>query len=185
MIKQKHLKYETVFQVQVMNQPLVSTRNSISWLSRSYIDNVVSLSSSLLPLIYVCYVLAEAHPRRYKCGLSAPCPPKHLAFRLVSGAANVIGPKICLEDKMWDSVFTSSSLFMCVFVSLCSFVFCFVFSHFVHFFPLCYDNQASKSVWELNASIVLVFVSLISVDSSVAVLYFLLFFKCNAVCISV
>ncbi|KAM9342158.1 protein FAM3A isoform 1-T1 [Pholidichthys leucotaenia] len=42
----------------------------------------------------------ESHPRRYKCGLSAPCPPKHLAFRLVSGAANVIGPKICLEDKM-------------------------------------------------------------------------------------
>ncbi|CAG07444.1 unnamed protein product [Tetraodon nigroviridis] len=43
---------------------------------------------------------AELRPRRYKCGLSAPCPPKHLAFRLVSGAANVIGPKICLEDKM-------------------------------------------------------------------------------------
>ncbi|XP_029012988.1 protein FAM3A isoform X1 [Betta splendens] len=42
----------------------------------------------------------EPRPRRYKCGLSAPCPPKHLAFRLVSGAANVIGPKICLEDKM-------------------------------------------------------------------------------------
>uniref|UniRef100_A0A3Q3FKU2 FAM3 metabolism regulating signaling molecule A n=1 Tax=Labrus bergylta TaxID=56723 RepID=A0A3Q3FKU2_9LABR len=42
----------------------------------------------------------EPHPRRYKCGLTAPCPPKHLAFRLVSGAANVIGPKICLEDKM-------------------------------------------------------------------------------------
>ncbi|MCI4387621.1 hypothetical protein PGIGA_G00076380 [Pangasianodon gigas] len=42
----------------------------------------------------------EPGPRRYKCGLSAPCPPKHLAFRLVSGAANVIGPKICLEDKM-------------------------------------------------------------------------------------
>lgn len=43
---------------------------------------------------------AEPRPRKYKCGLSAPCPPKHLAFRLVSGAANVIGPKICLEDKM-------------------------------------------------------------------------------------
>lgn len=42
----------------------------------------------------------ETRPRRFKCGLSAPCPPKHLAFRLVSGAANVIGPKICLEDKM-------------------------------------------------------------------------------------
>ncbi|XP_061631122.1 protein FAM3A isoform X3 [Phyllopteryx taeniolatus] len=43
---------------------------------------------------------AEVRPQRYKCGLSAACPPKHLAFRLVSGAANVIGPKICLEDKM-------------------------------------------------------------------------------------
>uniref|UniRef100_A0AAY5KWP6 ILEI/PANDER domain-containing protein n=1 Tax=Esox lucius TaxID=8010 RepID=A0AAY5KWP6_ESOLU len=43
---------------------------------------------------------AEPKPRRYKCGLSAPCPQKHLAFRLVSGAANVIGPKICLEDKI-------------------------------------------------------------------------------------
>ncbi|XP_024239685.1 protein FAM3A isoform X1 [Oncorhynchus tshawytscha] len=42
----------------------------------------------------------ETKPRRYKCGLSAPCPQKHLAFRLVSGAANVIGPKICLEDKI-------------------------------------------------------------------------------------
>ncbi|KAF4078673.1 hypothetical protein AMELA_G00201470 [Ameiurus melas] len=42
----------------------------------------------------------EPSPHRYKCGLSAPCPPKHLAFRLISGAANVIGPKICLEDKI-------------------------------------------------------------------------------------
>ncbi|XP_028849776.1 protein FAM3A [Denticeps clupeoides] len=42
----------------------------------------------------------EPKPRKYKCGLSAPCPQKHLAFRIVSGAANVIGPKICLEDKI-------------------------------------------------------------------------------------
>ncbi|XP_056304715.1 protein FAM3A [Danio aesculapii] len=42
----------------------------------------------------------EPRPHKYKCGLSAPCPPKHLAFRLTSGAANVIGPKICLEDKI-------------------------------------------------------------------------------------
>uniref|UniRef100_A0A8C2MEG0 FAM3 metabolism regulating signaling molecule A n=1 Tax=Cricetulus griseus TaxID=10029 RepID=A0A8C2MEG0_CRIGR len=38
--------------------------------------------------------------RKYKCGLPQPCPEEHLAFRMVSGAANVIGPKICLEDKM-------------------------------------------------------------------------------------
>ncbi|XP_018616193.1 protein FAM3A [Scleropages formosus] len=42
----------------------------------------------------------EPKPRKYKCGLSAPCPAKHLAFRITSGAANVIGPKICLEDKI-------------------------------------------------------------------------------------
>ncbi|KAL4646123.1 protein FAM3A precursor-like [Arapaima gigas] len=43
---------------------------------------------------------SEPKPRKYKCGLSAPCPSKHLAFRIISGAANVIGPKICLEDKI-------------------------------------------------------------------------------------
>ncbi|XP_077843773.1 protein FAM3A isoform X4 [Macaca mulatta] len=45
-------------------------------------------------------VTAAPRARRYKCGLPQPCPEEHLAFRVVSGAANVIGPKICLEDKM-------------------------------------------------------------------------------------
>ncbi|XP_072482889.1 protein FAM3A isoform X4 [Notamacropus eugenii] len=44
--------------------------------------------------------LREPRARKYKCGLPQPCPEQHLAFRVVSGAANVIGPKICLEDKM-------------------------------------------------------------------------------------
>ncbi|KAG8513856.1 Protein FAM3A [Galemys pyrenaicus] len=44
--------------------------------------------------------LPEPRARKYKCGLPRPCPEEHLAFRMVSGAANVIGPKICLEDKM-------------------------------------------------------------------------------------
>nr|XP_021538840.1 protein FAM3A [Neomonachus schauinslandi] len=45
-------------------------------------------------------VTTEPRARKYKCGLPQPCPEEHLAFRMVSGAANVIGPKICLEDKM-------------------------------------------------------------------------------------
>ncbi|XP_032121203.1 protein FAM3A isoform X2 [Sapajus apella] len=45
-------------------------------------------------------VTVEPRARKYKCGLPQPCPEEHLAFRMVSGAANVIGPKICLEDKM-------------------------------------------------------------------------------------
>lgn len=36
----------------------------------------------------------------YKCGLAEPCPEKHFAFRLLSGAANIVGPKICLEDEI-------------------------------------------------------------------------------------
>ncbi|XP_056281293.1 protein FAM3C [Pseudoliparis swirei] len=39
-------------------------------------------------------------PVRYKCGLSKSCPPGHFAFRMASGAANVVGPRICLEDKL-------------------------------------------------------------------------------------
>lgn len=45
-------------------------------------------------------VTAEPRARKYKCGLPQPCPEEHLAFRMVSGAANVIGPKICLEDRI-------------------------------------------------------------------------------------
>uniref|UniRef100_A0A8C8U5I1 Protein FAM3C n=1 Tax=Peromyscus maniculatus bairdii TaxID=230844 RepID=A0A8C8U5I1_PERMB len=39
-------------------------------------------------------------PPRYKCGISKACPEKHFAFEMASGAANVVGPKICLEDNV-------------------------------------------------------------------------------------
>ncbi|XP_053156722.1 protein FAM3A isoform X2 [Hemicordylus capensis] len=42
----------------------------------------------------------KPRPKKYKCGLPQACPDQSLAFRITSGAANVIGPKICLEDKM-------------------------------------------------------------------------------------
>ncbi|XP_074787203.1 protein FAM3A isoform X3 [Athene noctua] len=43
---------------------------------------------------------AVPRPPKFKCGLSRPCPPAHFAFRLLSGAANVIGPRICLEGRV-------------------------------------------------------------------------------------
>ncbi|XP_067883636.1 protein FAM3A-like isoform X2 [Heterodontus francisci] len=43
---------------------------------------------------------SESKPRKYKCGLPMPCPDKHFAFRIVSGAANVIGPKFCMDDQV-------------------------------------------------------------------------------------
>ncbi|KAG5838078.1 hypothetical protein ANANG_G00219980 [Anguilla anguilla] len=36
----------------------------------------------------------------YKCGLPKQCPLDHFAFHILSGAANVIGPKICFEDQI-------------------------------------------------------------------------------------
>ncbi|KAM4747102.1 protein FAM3C [Rhinophrynus dorsalis] len=45
-----------------------------------------------------------AHPTtkapRYRCGISKICPEKHFAFKMSSGAANVVGPKICVEDNV-------------------------------------------------------------------------------------
>ncbi|XP_041071815.1 protein FAM3C isoform X2 [Carcharodon carcharias] len=45
----------------------------------------------------------EAKPTKllkYKCSLAKPCPENHFAFKMASGAANVVGPKICVEDKI-------------------------------------------------------------------------------------
>ncbi|XP_018621147.1 protein FAM3C-like [Scleropages formosus] len=39
-------------------------------------------------------------PPQYKCRLSKPCPDRHFAFKMASGAASVVGPKICLEDNI-------------------------------------------------------------------------------------
>lgn len=45
-----------------------------------------------------------AHPTtkapRYRCGISKICPEKHFAFKIASGAANVVGPKICVDDNV-------------------------------------------------------------------------------------
>ncbi|CAK6961324.1 protein FAM3C isoform X1 [Scomber scombrus] len=42
----------------------------------------------------------SAKPVRHKCGLSKACPVGHFAFKMTSGAASVVGPRICLEDKL-------------------------------------------------------------------------------------
>ncbi|XP_054639649.1 protein FAM3C [Dunckerocampus dactyliophorus] len=35
-----------------------------------------------------------------KCGLSRACPPHHFAVHVRSGAADVVGPKICFDGKI-------------------------------------------------------------------------------------
>lgn len=35
---------------------------------------------------------------RHKCGNQNSCPQNYFAFKIISGAANVVGPSICFED---------------------------------------------------------------------------------------
>ncbi|XP_055045728.1 protein FAM3C [Misgurnus anguillicaudatus] len=36
----------------------------------------------------------------HKCGLSKSCPEDHFAFKMSSGAASVVGPKMCFQDNI-------------------------------------------------------------------------------------
>ncbi|ELK07788.1 Protein FAM3D [Pteropus alecto] len=64
--------------------------------------NGVSLSRWMLPM---SEQQGPQLPRcdgvvKTKCNLSRPCPANFFAFKICSGAANVVGPTICFEDNM-------------------------------------------------------------------------------------
>uniref|UniRef100_A0A2R9AUN6 FAM3 metabolism regulating signaling molecule D n=1 Tax=Pan paniscus TaxID=9597 RepID=A0A2R9AUN6_PANPA len=44
--------------------------------------------------------LSSPEVKKYKCGLIKPCPANYFAFKICSGAANVVGPTMCFEDRM-------------------------------------------------------------------------------------
>ncbi|KFV18115.1 Protein FAM3D, partial [Tauraco erythrolophus] len=39
-------------------------------------------------------------PPRHKCGNQKSCAQNHFAFKIISGAANVVGPSICFDDTV-------------------------------------------------------------------------------------
>ncbi|KAF4080941.1 hypothetical protein AMELA_G00155200 [Ameiurus melas] len=41
---------------------------------------------------------SEATP--HKCGVYKPCPEDHFTFKMASGAASIVGPKLCLDDEI-------------------------------------------------------------------------------------
>uniref|UniRef100_A0A3P9HU60 Family with sequence similarity 3 member C n=1 Tax=Oryzias latipes TaxID=8090 RepID=A0A3P9HU60_ORYLA len=73
---------------------------------------VVTLVSAILLVAFLAFQLLEingdfklgnvisAKPVKHKCGLSKACPPEHFAFKMASGAASVVGPRMCLEDNL-------------------------------------------------------------------------------------
>ncbi|MED6236956.1 hypothetical protein ATANTOWER_016764, partial [Ataeniobius toweri] len=46
--------------------------------------------------IHTKFKTVEAAP---KCMLSTVCPPDYFPFKIQSGVANVVGPKICFDGK--------------------------------------------------------------------------------------
>lgn len=63
--------------------------------------NVLFFSTlSLIQLYFLLFVLAATKQVRYKCGLAKACPNGHFTFKIASGAASVVGPRMCLEDKL-------------------------------------------------------------------------------------
>ncbi|EHB12964.1 Protein FAM3D [Heterocephalus glaber] len=42
----------------------------------------------------------EIRVPKTKCGLSKPCPANFFAFKICSGAANVVGPSMCFENQI-------------------------------------------------------------------------------------
>ncbi|XP_048012322.1 protein FAM3C [Megalobrama amblycephala] len=53
--------------------------------------------------VFARYANAETvptKPPRHKCGLSKSCPEDHYTFKITSGAASVVGPKMCFQDNV-------------------------------------------------------------------------------------
>uniref|UniRef100_A0A663F3I2 FAM3 metabolism regulating signaling molecule D n=1 Tax=Aquila chrysaetos chrysaetos TaxID=223781 RepID=A0A663F3I2_AQUCH len=47
--------------------------------------------------------LAGKQLPQHKCGNKKSCPEDHFAFKIISGAANVVGPSICFDDMVLAS----------------------------------------------------------------------------------
>lgn len=69
-----------------------------SWI---FIHRHSSLSTGTLRLPrWLGSISKETRVMKTKCDLSKPCPNNFFAFKICSGAANVVGPSICFEDHM-------------------------------------------------------------------------------------
>ncbi|XP_045688211.1 protein FAM3D isoform X1 [Phyllostomus hastatus] len=70
-----------------------------SWvIVRSYIS--FSWKTIRLPRWLAGSVSKKTRVVRNKCDLSKPCPNNFFAFKILSGAANVVGPSMCFEGHM-------------------------------------------------------------------------------------
>ncbi|KAM6300843.1 protein FAM3D [Aegotheles albertisi] len=81
------IRYVALFTTLLGAWLLAQTYFSWSWKAislRSWLGATNKPSSEQLP--------------RHKCGNQRSCPQNHFAFKIISGAANVVGPSICFDD---------------------------------------------------------------------------------------
>uniref|UniRef100_A0A8C9A4S9 FAM3 metabolism regulating signaling molecule D n=1 Tax=Prolemur simus TaxID=1328070 RepID=A0A8C9A4S9_PROSS len=70
-----------------------------TWLFiRNYIK--FSMETIRLPRWLADSALKETKVIKTKCDLSKPCPVNFFAFKICSGAANVVGPSMCFENHI-------------------------------------------------------------------------------------
>ncbi|XP_069329855.1 protein FAM3D-like [Eulemur rufifrons] len=70
-----------------------------TWLFiRNYMN--FSMETIRLPRWLADSALKETEVIKTKCDLSKPCPVNFFAFKICSGAANVVGPSMCFENHI-------------------------------------------------------------------------------------
>uniref|UniRef100_A0A8C1K1Q5 Family with sequence similarity 3 member C n=1 Tax=Cyprinus carpio TaxID=7962 RepID=A0A8C1K1Q5_CYPCA len=79
---------------------LVSVLFVVVFLAFELLESNVNLNLGKVLARYAPAETVPTSPPRHKCGLSKPCPEDHFAFKITSGAASVVGPKICFQDNV-------------------------------------------------------------------------------------
>ncbi|XP_015269815.1 PREDICTED: protein FAM3D [Gekko japonicus] len=75
-----------------------------TWLFAStYFHQVSTKSVNLRSWLGSVDTQTKASKVRNKCGNRQSCPENTFSFKIVSGAANVVGPSLCLEDTVFMS----------------------------------------------------------------------------------
>ncbi|XP_045885346.1 protein FAM3C [Micropterus dolomieu] len=88
------MRYQAVLRLAAVTAVLL-----ITWgISINSFD--VRKARSILRLNYEDQIKPTFKTATPKCNLSRACPPDHFAFYIRSGAANVVGPKICFDGKI-------------------------------------------------------------------------------------
>ncbi|XP_042785756.1 protein FAM3D isoform X2 [Panthera leo] len=65
-----------------------------------FIRSYISLNAKTIRLPRWLSLVTKEILMRAKCGLAKPCPKEFFAFKISSGAANVVGPTMCFENQV-------------------------------------------------------------------------------------